>query len=82
MEEDFSDSSIWKKQFSQDGTEYYINKQTGQVKQPPRKRAEAKSLVDINQGTSSSNKDSAMASEYTGTTYIQQYVILHSLCIF
>lgn len=36
MEDDFSNTAIWRKQTSQEGREYYLNLSTGQIKYPPR----------------------------------------------
>jgi hypothetical protein len=73
MEEDFSDSTVWKKQFSQDGNEYFVHISTGQVRQPPKKNSKLKPLSAeaLAHERSGENKSPP---KYTGVTYIQQYV--------
>ena len=79
MDDDFSDKSVWKKQFSQDGHEYYVNLRTGQVKQPPKKQTSyptANTEKALSVQTASSDAEENVPPKYNGVTYIQQYVSL------
>lgn len=61
MEDDFSNKTVWKKQTSQDGREYYVNLVSGIIKYPP-KQPEKK-------------VDGSEKKSLTEEHYIQQYTV-------
>lgn len=62
MEDDFSNKSVWRKQVSQDGREYYVNLVSGIIKYPPKQPEKKADNVDVKK---------SQVDEH----YIQQYTV-------